>query len=156
MVFHWKLIDNKSPGVSRTLPSILAILNNVVVWMVSTCLLISKSSSPFNNHLVTVPKAPITSGIILTYMFHSLFNSLVRSSYLSFFSLSFNFTLLSAGTAKSKILQVLCLLLIIIRSDHLTEITWSICISKSHRSFVCHSPGQLLSCAYTICSYGQI
>ena len=36
MVFHWSLSDRKSPQVSRTLLSILAIFNNVVVWMVST------------------------------------------------------------------------------------------------------------------------
>ena len=33
--------------------------------MVSTRPLISKASSPFNNPLVTVPKAPITIGIII-------------------------------------------------------------------------------------------
>ena len=33
----------------------------------------SKSSSPFNNHLVSVRNAPITIGIILTFMFHSFF-----------------------------------------------------------------------------------
>ena len=47
----------KSP---RTLLSILADLNYVVVWMVSTRPLISKSSSSFNNPLVTIPRAPIT------------------------------------------------------------------------------------------------
>ena len=36
MVFHWSLSGNKSPQVSRTLLSILADLNNAVVWMVST------------------------------------------------------------------------------------------------------------------------
>ena len=36
MVFHWSLIDSKSPQISRTLLSILAVLNNVVPWMVST------------------------------------------------------------------------------------------------------------------------
>ena len=56
MVFHWSLSDNKSPQVSRTLLSILAILNNAVVWMVSTRPPTSKSSSPFSNPLVTVPK----------------------------------------------------------------------------------------------------
>ena len=62
------------------------------------------------------------------------FNSLARSKYLSFFSHSFSFILWSAGTAKSTILQILflfLLLLIIIRSG---EIRWSICMSKSHRS----------------------
>ena len=34
-VFHWSLSDSKSPQVSRTLLCILAVLNNVVVWMVS-------------------------------------------------------------------------------------------------------------------------
>ena len=65
MVFHESLRDSKSPQVSRTLLSILAVLNNVVVWMVSTRPPTSKSFSPFNNPLVTVPKAPITIGIII-------------------------------------------------------------------------------------------
>ena len=119
MVFHWSLSDSKSPQVSRTLLSILAVLSTVIVWMVSTRPLISKSSSPFNNPLVTVPKAPITIGIIVTFMFHSFFNSLARSRYLSFFSHPFIFTLRSAGTGKSTVLHVLFFFvfwLIIVRS----------------------------------------
>ena len=107
MVSHWSLRDSKSPQVSRTLLSILADFNNAVVWMVSTCPLISKSSNPFINPLVTVQRAPITIGINVTFMFHSFFNSLARLRYLSFFSLFFNFTLWSAGTAKSTISQIL-------------------------------------------------
>ena len=76
MVFHWSLSDSKSPQVSRTLHSILAVLNNVVVWMVSTRPPTSKSSSPFSYPLVTVPNAPIIIGIIVTYMFHSFFQFL--------------------------------------------------------------------------------
>ena len=72
MFFHWSLSDSKSPQVSRTLLSILAVLCNVVVWMVSTRPPTSKSSSPSSNPLVTVPKASITIGIIVT-MFHNLF-----------------------------------------------------------------------------------
>ena len=83
----------ESPQVSRTVHTILIDLNNAVVLMVSTRPLISKSCNPFTNHLVTVPKEPITIGIIITFMFHRFFNSLARSRYLSFFSLSFNFTL---------------------------------------------------------------
>ena len=71
----------KSPQVSRTLFSILDVFNTVVVWMVSTRLPTSKSSRLFNNPLVTVPKAPITIGIIVTFIFHSFFNSLARSRY---------------------------------------------------------------------------
>ena len=70
------------------------VLNNVLAWMVSTRPPTSKSSSPFSNPLVTVPKAPIT---IVTFMFHSFFNSLARSRYLSFFSNSFRFILSGGG-----------------------------------------------------------
>ena len=65
--------------------------------MVSTCPSTSKSSRPFDNPLLTAPKAPITIGTIVTLMFHSFFNSLARSSYLSFFSHSFSLILWSAG-----------------------------------------------------------
>ena len=102
--------------------------------MVSTRPPTSKSSRPFNNPLVTVPKAPVTIGIIVTFMFHSFFNSLARSRYLSLFSHSFSFILWSARTAKSTILQIFFFLLIIIRSGLRAEIKWSLCISKSHRS----------------------
>ena len=131
MVFHWSLSDSKSPQVSRTLLSILAVLNNAVVWMVSTHPHTSKSSSLFNSPLVTVLNAPITIGIIVTFMFHSFFSSLVRLRYLSFFSFSFSFILWST---KSTILQVLFFLLITIRSGLLAKIRWSVCMSKSHRS----------------------
>ena len=76
-VFHWSLSDSKSPLVGRNFLSILAILNIVVVWMISTRPPTSKSSSPFSNPLVTVPKAPITISIIVTCMFHIFFNSLL-------------------------------------------------------------------------------
>ena len=107
--------------------------------MVSTRPPTSKSSSPFSNPLVTVPKALITIGIIVTFIFQSFFNSLARSRYLSFFSHSFSFILWSAGTAKFTILQILFVffffffcfffffLLIIIRSRLLAENRLSVC-----------------------------
>ena len=122
MVLHWRLSDSKSPPVSRTLLSILAIFNNAVVWMVATRSPTSKSSRPFNNPLVTVAKAPITIGIIITFMFHSFFNSLARSRYSSLFSHSLSFILWSAGTAKSTILHIFFFLLIIIRSGFRAKI----------------------------------
>ena len=140
MVFHWSLGDNKCPQVSRTLLSILAVLNNAVVWMVSTHPLISKSASHFNNSLVTVLKVPITIGIIVTFMFNNFFNSLARSGYLSFFPHSFSFILWSPWSAKSTILQIIFVLLIIIRSGRLAEIRWSVCMSKSHRSLCVSFP----------------
>ena len=69
MVFLLSLRDNKTSQVSRTLLSILAVLNNVVVRMVSTRPPTYKSSNPFNSPLVTVMNAPFTIGIIVTFMF---------------------------------------------------------------------------------------
>ena len=129
MVFHWSLSESKSPQVSRNILSILAVLSNAVIWIVSTRPPTSKSSRPFTNPLVIVPKAPVTIGTIVTFMFHSFFNSLARSRYLSFFSHSFSFIRWSAGAAKSTILQILFFLLIIIRSGLLVEIRWSVCMS---------------------------
>ena len=102
--------------------------------MVSTLPIIFESSTICTNRLMTVPIARITIGINVTFMFHSFFNSLGKSMYLSFFSLSFNYTLLSAGTAESTILLVLYCFMIIIRSVRLAKILGSVCISKSQRS----------------------
>ena len=101
-----------------TLLSILADLKISVVWVVSTRPLISKSSSPCMNSLVTVPRAPSTIAITVTFILHSFFNSQVRSKYLSFFLLSFNFTLWSTGTVKSAILQILFIYLLIFFFDY--------------------------------------
>ena len=73
MVFHWCLSDSKSPQVSRTFHSILANLNNAVLWISSTRPLIFKSFSPFTKPLKIVPSAPITIGIIVIFMFYSFF-----------------------------------------------------------------------------------
>ena len=88
MVFHWSLTDSISLQVPRALVSILAVLNNAVVWMVSIRPPTSKTSSPFNNPLVTLPKAPITISIIVTFMFHSFFQF---SSKVEIFILLFTF-----------------------------------------------------------------
>ena len=101
-----ELSESKSPQVSRTRLRILAVISKAVVWIVSTRPPTSKSSRPFNNPLVIVPKAPITIGTIVTFMFHGFFNSLAMSRYLSFFSHSFTFILWSAGTARWTILQI--------------------------------------------------
>ena len=132
MVFYWSLSDSKSPQVSRTCLRILAVLSNAVIWIVSTRPPTSKSSRPFNNPLVIVPNAPITIGTIVTFIFHRFFNSLARSRYLSFFSLSFRFILWSARTVKSTILLILFFLLIIMRPGLLGGIRWSVCMLKSH------------------------
>ena len=131
MLFHWSLSDSKSPQVYRTLLSILAVFNNAVVWMVSTRPPTSKSARPFNNPLVIVPKAPITIGTIVTFIFDSFFNSLARSRYLSFFSHSF------CGQPRQQSRQFYkfsIFFYFFIRSGLLAEIRWSVCMSKSHGS----------------------
>ena len=107
MVFHWSLNNSKSHQLSRTLLSILAVLNNAVVWLVSTRPSTSKSSRLFNNSLITVWKAPITIGIIVTCMFHSFFqfSSKVEVLILFFHILSALFCG-QAGAAKSTILYI--------------------------------------------------
>ena len=87
MVFHWSLSDSKSHHVSRSLLSILAVLNNVVVWMVSSRLPTSMFFSPFNNPLVTVPNTPITIDIIVTSMLLLLLLELFTSALADGFSL---------------------------------------------------------------------
>ena len=140
IVFHWSLSDSKSPQVSRTLLSILANLRNAVVWMVFTRLLIFKSSCPFNNTLVTVPKELITIAIIITFMFHSFFNSLTRFWYLSFFFFFYFLSILFCCQPGQQSLQFFkcSFLLSVIRSSRLAEIRWSVSMSKPKKR-ICES-----------------
>ena len=131
MVFLWCLNDGKSPQVSRTLLSVLVNLNNAVVWMVSTHPLISRSSSPFNNSLVTVPRALITIGTILTFIFYPFFQSPNKAKVLHFLS-----TLLigQLGQQSPQFGKFSFLLLVIVRSGRLADIKWSICASNFQMS----------------------
>ena len=86
MVFHWSLRESKSPWVSRTRLRIQCVFSNAVIWIVSIRPPTSKSSRPFNNPLVIVPKAPIKIGTIVTFMFYIFFSILKpgRGTYPSF------------------------------------------------------------------------
>ena len=93
MVSHWSSSDSNSPQISTTFLSILADLNNAVVWMVSTRPLITKSCRTFINPLVTVPHAPITHGItvvLLMLVLSVLFPVALISLPLHFFMKSSN------------------------------------------------------------------
>ena len=140
MVFHWSLSDSKSPQVFWTIFGTLGDLNNAIVWIVSSCPLIFKSSSPYTDPFTTVPSAPITIGITVTFMFYFFFSSLWRFRYLSLFSLSFSFTLWSAETAKSTIRQVFLFLLLL-------SITWPVCRSEI-RGSICISKSQRILCVW--------
>ena len=132
----------------------MADLNNAAAWIVSTCPLISKSSSPFTNPLGIVQSAPITIGITVTFIFHSFFKF---SSKVWIYSLSFNFTQWSTRMAKSTIRQLLCFccwqsfdLVIWLRLGDLF-VSWNpreLCAS--------HSTEWIPGWVYATCSYGQI
>ena len=103
MVFQRRLSDNKPPQVSRTLLSILTNLSNAVVWIVSTYHIISKSSNP----LVTVPRAPITVGIAVTFMLNIFFHFPSKVQVLIPLFAFFQFYCVVIRYRKVHILQVL-------------------------------------------------
>ena len=99
--------------------------------MVSTRLLLEKLSSPCTHPMVTVPRAPITICINVIFMFRSLFNSLARSRYLSYFRF---LLILPCGQPGPQFGKFSFSSLIIIKFARLDEIKRSVCISKSQRS----------------------
>ena len=107
IVYRWSLSNSKSSQVSRNRLSILAVLNNAVIRMVSILPLISTPSIYLSKPLGTNPSASTTIGITVTHMFHCFFSCLAMSKSFSIFSFSFLFTLWSAGTTKSVRLQIL-------------------------------------------------
>ena len=160
--FLFTLCDSKSTQVSRTHLSILADLNYVVVWIVSTHPLLYKSSTSFNNPSLTVPRAQTTIVINTSFMstfFHFPCKIKVFILLFAFFPapdtyLSFN--ILSARTAKSKILHVLfrCCLSegLVVRprlgDTFVCQNPIGVCVS--------YSPGQMLGCGHNFCLYSQI
>ena len=108
----------------------------------------SKSSSPFNSPLVTVPNASIKIGIIVTFISHRFLKILWQGwgTYPSFPFLS----VLFCGQLRQQrtILQVL-FLLITIKPGLLAIIRWSVCMSKSYRG-LCMSCSRI---AAGLCMY---
>ena len=107
MLFYKRLSDNKSPLVCRSLLSFLADLDLAVVWMVSSCPLIFKSTSPFTNLLgiFLEPRLQLVS-LLLSYSIE-FFSSLARSRiYLSLHFLLIFFFVVCLNR-KSTIRQVL-------------------------------------------------
>ena len=63
---------------------------------------------------VTIPVAPIITGIILQFRFHICFISIHKLFYFNLFSASFRKTFLSAGVATSISVHVIIIIIIII------------------------------------------
>ena len=153
MVFDWSLSDSKSLQVSRTHLSILVNLNNAVVWMVSPRPLISKSSSPCTNLLVTLPSQLqlVSPSLSCSIVFSSL-ESL--GTYISFCIPS----ILPCGQPDSKVPystgSLFCWLSLgLVVCPRLGDQF----VSQYPREFcTSHFPGRFLDCVCTICLYGWI
>ena len=122
--------------------------------------LISTSSRPCISPLLTVPRAPITIGNTVTFMFLRFFDSLPSSRHLSFCSLSFNSTKWSVETAKSRIQRVLFFFFSFF-SLLLGLVVWLILgdlfVFQNPRAiYASHFLGEILVCVYTISSNRQI
>ena len=154
MTSNWSLSDSKSLQVTRTILSILADLDNILTWMVSSNSLISKSSSPCSNSVVTVPSAPVKNGITVTSILHSFFQFSSKVYVLLSIFAFFQFQVERQSSQSGKFVFFFRWL-----SPGL--VVWS----RSGDPFVSQilrevfaSPfsERVLGCAYTIYSYGQI
>ena len=126
MVSHWSFSDSKFPGLFS------------IFWpILITRPLISKSSSPGTNPLMTVPRALFTIGITVTSC-STVFSFLWQdpSTYPSSRLLSILLCDLPVQQSSrlgkfSFFLLLLLLLLTITRFGRQANIRWSVCISKS-------------------------
>ena len=105
--FFLKFGGNKPPQISRTFRSILAVYNIPLFCSSTSRVFIPNFSNLFRSFFGIAPIAPITIGVMFTFIFHIFFNSLRRSWYFSIFSCSFNSISLSYCMAKSMISQYL-------------------------------------------------
>ena len=137
--------------------------------MLSTRPPTSKSSSPFSNPLVTVPNAPITIGIIVTFMFHSFFQFPSKVDVLLLFTFFQFYSVVSRDSKVDNFAISLFFFFLISFFFFFFFFCWlllglvfwpklgdlGLCQSPIE-VYVCYFLGQVLSCAYTICWYGQI
>ena len=145
MVFHWSWSDSLSPQVSRTRLRILAVLCNLVVWIVSTRPPTSKSSRPFNNPLIIMPNWH-NRYFHVPHLFQFPSKVEVLILHLTFFQI---YSVVRQDSKVNNFANSL-FLLIIIRSGFLAGIRWSVFMLKSHRSLCVAFLEQLLGCAYTV------
>ena len=132
-------------------PRLFSVFWLILIWF-SNCFLISKSSSPFTNFVGINPSAPITIGIIRHFNVPCFFFSVLYQglcNYLSFGFLKFYSVVCRDGKVHNSASALffsfsfyfsinlsfyLFIYLTISRSGRLTEIRWSVVISKSPRN----------------------
>ena len=104
--FHWSLRDTTLHLVSRTFHCILNDLSNIVVWMLSVGLPISKYSGFLTKSLKTVPSAKFTIKIAVIFIFHNVFILWLGPNTCFSFHFLWN-SLSSAGTTWAAVMHVL-------------------------------------------------
>ena len=117
--------------ISNTFISFLAVPNKAVFCVTPTLHVISSFPIRLSNSAETLPRAPITTGTISTFLnFHNLLIPFFKSWYFSTFSFSFSSSLTSAGTAISIIIPFCSFLSITIRLSHWVFMSHSTLISS--------------------------
>ena len=126
MVFNWSLRDSKSPGLF----SVFWPFSIMSYFGWSPCIpLFSSPPVP----LVNVPKAIITIGRIVTFLFHSFFQFPRKFQILILLFIYFQFYSVVSRDSNVHNFAISLFLLIIIMSGRLAEIKWSVCMWKSRR-----------------------
>jgi len=92
------------------------------------------ASKFFLKFLVTIPVAPIITGIIVHFRFHIRRISIHKLLYFNFFSASFCTTFLSAGIATSISAHVFSFLFLIIISGLFAVTSLSVCAAWFHNT----------------------
>ena len=108
MNFFYVSLNNSSfSQIFWSFPCILSKFNCTVVWIVLILLYIFILSTFFSKFLEIFPSVQTLMTITVTFVFHSCFNFLLRSSHSSKFSPSFIFALGSVGKVKSTLERVI-------------------------------------------------
>ena len=101
MVFHWTLIDSKSPQISRTIISIQSDFNTAVVWLVShACSYFQVAQSLHQSFEGCTERTNYNwyHSYFHIQWFVQFFSKVLE--FISLFSFSLDITLWYAGTAK--------------------------------------------------------
>ena len=149
MVSHWSLSDNKSPQVSRTLLGILVDLKKTIVWMVPTRSYFQVLQF-LNQSFGDFTKSTNYHWYYRHFHVPQFFQFPRKAEEPISFFVFFQFY--SVVSWESKIHNSASSLFLVVwpRLDDLF-------VSQNPRGvFASHSPGHILGCTYTICSYGQI
>ena len=131
--------------------SIPAVSYSAVIWVLAMISQMPISSIDMMSRFVTVPRAPITTGMMAVSTWWILFISNARSCYFSTFQSSFLTTLKSPGTVLSLIVNFRIAFSTRIISGMLSFTAISVCTVRSQYNSFHRSPQQQQVYADTTC-----